>query len=100
MNFLRMAAVPVLERLHLEERLLRTSADNWCIVNDGTNHLAIVICNKNAIPGLQPYPRPIYHGPANCMARCFMDLVTSISVKMVCRMNLSYFITRLALFGI
>ncbi|CAL9107434.1 unnamed protein product [Musa acuminata var. zebrina] len=78
-----MAAVPILERLHLEERLLRTSADNWCIVNDGTNHLAIVICNKNAIPGLQPYPRPIYHGPANCMARCFMDLATSISVKML-----------------
>ncbi|CAD5180723.1 unnamed protein product [Musa acuminata subsp. malaccensis] len=43
MNFLRMAAVPVLERLHLEERLLRTSADNWCIVNDGTIHLAIVM---------------------------------------------------------
>lgn len=43
MNFLRMAAMPILERLHLEERLLRTSTDNWCIVNDGTNHLAIVM---------------------------------------------------------
>ncbi|RWW62341.1 hypothetical protein BHE74_00030533, partial [Ensete ventricosum] len=32
-----------LEQLHLEERLLRTSAENWCLVNDGANHLAIVM---------------------------------------------------------
>ncbi|CAL9081962.1 unnamed protein product [Musa textilis] len=103
MNLLRMTAVPILEQLHLEERLLRTSVDNWCIVNDRTNRPTIVmgvsgrpselielesvlrdqipvikrftgggtvivddgtvfisfICNKNAIPGLQPYPHPI-----------------------------------------
>ncbi|KAJ8464216.1 hypothetical protein OPV22_026768 [Ensete ventricosum] len=82
MNLLRMSAVPILEQLYLEERLLRTSVDNWCIVNDRTSRPTIVmgisgftgggtvivddgtvfvsfICNKNAIPGLQPYPHPI-----------------------------------------
>ncbi|WOK97584.1 hypothetical protein Cni_G06292 [Canna indica] len=103
MNLIRMTAVPILEQLYLEEKLLRTSAENWCIVNHGTNHPTIVmgisgrpselielksvlrdqipiirrftgggtvivdggtifvsfICNKNAIPGLQPYPHPI-----------------------------------------
>ncbi|XP_042406284.1 putative lipoate-protein ligase A [Zingiber officinale] len=103
MNLLRMASVPILEQLYLEERLLRTSAENWCIINHGTSLPTIVmgisgrpselvelkpvlrdqipvirrfsgggtviidngtlfvslICNKNAIPGLQPYPHPI-----------------------------------------
>lgn len=103
MNLVRMNGVPILQQLHLEEKLLRTSTDNWCIINDGTNNPTIVmgvsgkarelvevksvlrdkipvirrftgggtvildhgtvfvsfICNKDAVPGLQPYPQPI-----------------------------------------
>ncbi|KAF3968720.1 hypothetical protein CMV_007429 [Castanea mollissima] len=32
-----------IQQLHLEERLLRTSSHNWCIVNDGTNQPTIVM---------------------------------------------------------
>ncbi|XP_020575172.1 putative lipoate-protein ligase A isoform X2 [Phalaenopsis equestris] len=100
---LRTKEFSILQQLHLEERLLRASSDNWCIINNGTNQPNIVmgisgkpeelvevelvlqdqvpvirrftgggtvivddrtifvtfICNKNAIPGLQPFPRPI-----------------------------------------
>lgn len=103
MNLIRLKGFPILQQLHLEEELLRTSLDNWCIINDGTNQPTIVmgisgkpsellevrpvlrdqipvvrrfsgggtvivdsgtvfvsfICNKDAVPGLQPYPRPI-----------------------------------------
>ncbi|KAF8390142.1 hypothetical protein HHK36_024664 [Tetracentron sinense] len=103
MNLVRLKGAPILQQLHLEEQLLRTSSDNWCIINDGTNSPTIVmgisgkpaelielelvlqnrvpvirrftgggtvivdrgtlfvtfICNKDAIPGLQPYPSPI-----------------------------------------
>lgn len=103
MNLIRIKGFSILQQLHLEERLLRTSSDNWCLINDGTNHANIVmgisgkpeelievelvlqdqvpvirrftgggtvivdagtifvtfICNKSAIDGLQPYPRPI-----------------------------------------
>ncbi|KAJ0100016.1 hypothetical protein Patl1_21892 [Pistacia atlantica] len=87
------------------EKLLRTSSDNWCIINDGADTPAIVmgisgkpsellevgsilrdqvpvirrftgggtvvvdngtvfvtlICNKDAVPGVQPYPRSIMY---------------------------------------
>lgn len=103
MKLVRWKGVPILQQLHLEEQLLRTSSENWCIINDGTNDPTIVmgisgkpaqllkldsvlndripvirrytgggtvvvdcgtvfvtfICNKDAVPGLQPYPRPI-----------------------------------------
>lgn len=103
MNLIKTKGFSIFQQLHLEERLLRASSDNWCIINDGTNHPNIVmgisgkpeelieielvlhdqvpvirrftgggtvivdegtifvtfICNKSAIPGLQPYPRPI-----------------------------------------
>ncbi|PKU71275.1 putative lipoate-protein ligase A [Dendrobium catenatum] len=103
MNLIRTKGFSILQQLHMEERLLRASSDNWCIINNGTNQPNIVmgisgkpeelievelvlqdqvpvirrftgggtvivddrtifvtfICNKNAIPGLQPYPRPI-----------------------------------------
>ncbi|XP_057768166.1 uncharacterized protein LOC130988358 [Salvia miltiorrhiza] len=102
-NLLRLKGVSILQQLHLEERLLRTSSENWCIINDGTTRPTIVmgvsgkpkelletdavlrdeipvirrftgggtvivdqgtifvsfICNKDVIPGLQSYPRPI-----------------------------------------
>ncbi|KAH6801518.1 Biotin/lipoate A/B protein ligase family [Perilla frutescens var. hirtella] len=43
MNLLRLKGVPILQQLHLEERLLRTSSDNWCIINDGTTRPTIVM---------------------------------------------------------
>uniref|UniRef100_A0A7N0VGK3 BPL/LPL catalytic domain-containing protein n=1 Tax=Kalanchoe fedtschenkoi TaxID=63787 RepID=A0A7N0VGK3_KALFE len=103
MRVVRLEGAPILQQLHLEEKLLRTSSDNWCVVNDGTkdptivmgvsgkpaelleldlvlrDHVPVIkrftgggtvivdsgtvfvtfICNKDAVPGLQPYPRPI-----------------------------------------
>lgn len=103
MNLVKLKGVPILQQLHLEEQLLRTSSDNWCIINDGTNSPTIVmgisgkpaelleihsvlrdkvpvirrfsgggtvivdsgtmfvtfICNKDDVPGVQPYPQPI-----------------------------------------
>ena len=43
MKLIRLKGVPILEQLYLEERLLRTSSDNWCLINDGTNSPAIVM---------------------------------------------------------
>ncbi|KAJ4967422.1 hypothetical protein NE237_019271 [Protea cynaroides] len=103
MNILKFKGLPILQQLHLEERLFRSSSDNWCIINDGTNAPTIVmgvsgkpsellelkpvlqdkvpvvgrftgggtvivdpgtifvtfICNKDAVPNVEPYPRPI-----------------------------------------
>ncbi|KAK1373366.1 BPL/LPL catalytic domain-containing protein [Heracleum sosnowskyi] len=103
MKLIKLNGVPILQQLHLEERLLRTSTDNWCIINDGTNIPNIVmgvsgkpaellevdsvlrdkvpvirrftgggtvivdtgtifvtfICNKDDVPAVQSYPRPI-----------------------------------------
>lgn len=42
-NILRLKRVPILKQLHLEERLLRTSSENWCIINDGTTDPTIVM---------------------------------------------------------
>ncbi|XP_021775646.1 uncharacterized protein LOC110739506 [Chenopodium quinoa] len=43
MNLIRMNGVPILQQLHLEEKLLRTSSDNWCIINDGTLDPTVVM---------------------------------------------------------
>lgn len=43
MKVVRLKGMCILEQLHLEERLLRTSSDNWCLVNDGTTSPAIVM---------------------------------------------------------
>ncbi|XVF11905.1 hypothetical protein REPUB_Repub08aG0068300 [Reevesia pubescens] len=43
MNLLRFKGLPILQQLHIEERLLRTSSENWCIINDGTTHPTIVM---------------------------------------------------------
>lgn len=43
MNLVRFKSIPILQQLNLEERLLRTSADNWCIINDGTNAPNVVM---------------------------------------------------------
>ncbi|KAJ7974391.1 Lipoate-protein ligase A [Quillaja saponaria] len=103
MKLVRFRGVPILQQLYLEERLLRTSSDNWCLINDGTDSPAIVmglsgklpelvelgsvlrdripiirrftgggtvivdygtifvtlICNKDAVPDVQPFPRSI-----------------------------------------
>ncbi|GLU12388.1 hypothetical protein SLE2022_290730 [Rubroshorea leprosula] len=103
MNLVRLKGLPILQQLHIEEKLLRASSENWCIMNDGTNDPTIVmgvsgkpaelleiepvlrdqvpvirrftgggtvivdqstvfvtfICGKDAVPGLQLYPRSI-----------------------------------------
>lgn len=38
-----MNSIPILQLLHLEEKLLRTSSDNWFIVNEGTINPTIVM---------------------------------------------------------
>ncbi|CAI9768072.1 unnamed protein product [Fraxinus pennsylvanica] len=43
MNLVRLKGVTILQQLHLEDRLLRKSSDNWCIINDGTYDLTIVM---------------------------------------------------------
>ncbi|WOG95422.1 hypothetical protein DCAR_0414741 [Daucus carota subsp. sativus] len=50
MKLIRLKGVPILQQLHLEERLLRTSPHNWCIINDGTNlpHIVMGISGKPA----------------------------------------------------
>ncbi|KAK0585150.1 hypothetical protein LWI29_023982 [Acer saccharum] len=125
MNLLRLNGTPILQQLQLEEKLLRTSSDNWCIINDGTDTPAIVmgvsgkpselleigpvlrdrvpvirrftgggtvivdsgtvfitlICNKDAVPGVQPYPVPSCLGVVCCIMKCFEGLVISNSGK-------------------
>ncbi|GMP28845.1 hypothetical protein CsSME_00004214 [Camellia sinensis var. sinensis] len=47
MNLGRFKGVPILKQLYLEEQLLRTSSDNWCIINDGTNAPTVLgLCYK------------------------------------------------------
>ncbi|KAM7263113.1 hypothetical protein ACFE04_000796 [Oxalis oulophora] len=43
MNLVRLKGYPILHQLHLEEQLLRTSSENWCIINDGTKDPTIVM---------------------------------------------------------
>uniref|UniRef100_I1L5W2 BPL/LPL catalytic domain-containing protein n=1 Tax=Glycine max TaxID=3847 RepID=I1L5W2_SOYBN len=43
MKLVKLRGMPILQQLHLEERLLRTSSDNWCLINDGTSSPAIVM---------------------------------------------------------
>ncbi|KAG0502172.1 hypothetical protein HPP92_002244 [Vanilla planifolia] len=43
LNLIRTRGFPILQQLHLEERLLRTSSSNWCIINDGTNQVNVVM---------------------------------------------------------
>lgn len=43
MKLVKLRGMPILQQLHLEERLLRTSSDNWCLINDGTSPPAIVM---------------------------------------------------------
>ncbi|XP_071703505.1 uncharacterized protein [Rutidosis leptorrhynchoides] len=117
MNIVRTKGMPILEQLKLEECLLRTSSDNWCIINDGTNKPTIVmgisgkpaelveinhvledkipvirrftgggtvivdhgsifvsfICNKDAVPDVQPYPRPIMSWSSLLYSKVFQE---------------------------
>uniref|UniRef100_A0A0A9AHZ2 BPL/LPL catalytic domain-containing protein n=1 Tax=Arundo donax TaxID=35708 RepID=A0A0A9AHZ2_ARUDO len=43
MRLVTMSGAPILRQLHLEERLLRHTGDNWCIINDGTTPPTIVM---------------------------------------------------------
>ena len=43
MRLITMSGVPILQQLHLEEQLLRCTADNWCVINDGTAPPTIVM---------------------------------------------------------
>lgn len=43
MNLVKRKGTPILQQLVLEERLLRSSSENWCIINDGTNVPTIVM---------------------------------------------------------
>ncbi|KAL3678998.1 hypothetical protein R1sor_021954 [Riccia sorocarpa] len=43
MRVLKLSNFPIFQQLKLEERLLRKSSDNWCLVNDGTSPPSIVM---------------------------------------------------------
>lgn len=43
MRLLRLYRFPILEQLQLEERLLRATSENWCILNDGTAPPSVVM---------------------------------------------------------
>ncbi|KAH8940832.1 hypothetical protein BDL97_14G005300 [Sphagnum fallax] len=43
MKLLRLQGFPILQQLYLEERLLRATTHNWCLINQGTNPPAIVV---------------------------------------------------------
>lgn len=43
MNIVRTKGMPILQQLEIEECLLRTSSENWCIINDGTDKPNIVM---------------------------------------------------------
>ncbi|RCV31213.1 hypothetical protein SETIT_6G158700v2 [Setaria italica] len=43
MRLVTMSGAPIMQQLHLEERLLRRTADNWCVINDGTAPPTIVM---------------------------------------------------------
>lgn len=43
MRLVTMSGAPILRQLHLEERLLRRTEDNWCIINDSTALPTIVM---------------------------------------------------------
>lgn len=119
LNLVKLKGVPILEQLHLEEHLLRTSSNNWCIINDGTNYPTIVmgvsgktnellemssvlrdeipiirrftgggtvivdhgtifvtfICNKDDLPAIQPYPRPIMSWSSLFYSKVFHGIV-------------------------
>ena len=42
-NLLRLSRFPIYHQLVLEEALLRGTAQNWCIINDGAFSPAIVM---------------------------------------------------------
>ncbi|KAK9826945.1 hypothetical protein WJX74_001262 [Apatococcus lobatus] len=42
-RLLRLAGVPILQQLHIEQALLRTDSQNWLVVNDGSSVPAIVM---------------------------------------------------------
>ncbi|KAG0556577.1 hypothetical protein KC19_11G064300 [Ceratodon purpureus] len=43
MHLLRLRGFPILQQLQLEERLLRTTPHNWCLINEGTSPPVIVM---------------------------------------------------------
>ncbi|CAM6085459.1 unnamed protein product [Calypogeia fissa] len=53
-RLLRLQGFPILQQLQLEERLLRTTQDNWCLLNDGTSPPAIVM-------GISGKPEQLLH---------------------------------------
>lgn len=54
MRLLRLHGFPILQQLQLEERLLRTTPDNWCLLNDGTAPPAIVMGISGYVLGSVP----------------------------------------------
>ena len=42
-RLVRLAGVPILQQLHIEQALLRADSQNWLVVNDGSSVPAIVM---------------------------------------------------------
>lgn len=43
MKFLKLAGVPILQQLQLEEALLRATKHNWFLINEGTPQPSVVM---------------------------------------------------------
>jgi hypothetical protein len=85
-RLLRVSRVPILQQLNLEEALLRATADNWMLVNDGNDSRAVVmgISGWAAQPGgppatavrqnpmRHPAPSPVLPPTAGSRTSCCM----------------------------
>ncbi|XP_051219682.1 uncharacterized protein [Lolium perenne] len=56
MRLVTMGGAPIMQQLHLEERLLRRTSDNWCVVNDGTAPPTIVMGVSGKVSELVEIP--------------------------------------------
>lgn len=60
LNFLKFKNLPILEQLRLEEALLRTSDENWCLLNEGSSP-AIVMGISGKPQELLDIPSVLHH---------------------------------------
>ena len=65
-RLVRLAGVPILQQLHIEQALLRADSQNWLVVNDGSSVPAIVmgISGSDHLTYIRPVD-PLLRTPAS-----------------------------------